>query len=222
MAKLDPPSYSDSQDFVDAAEDIAPSTSAPDTALQTTRKPDANSVVTCVLTPELDKHIINGFLLNRLSLSKDTLAAEFNKDRVQCGWCRTWFPDQSRLDRHNTDFPSGCQKHERCFGNSDDVAHAMDHGHTRCFVRKCKSKFREQSGWSKDEILQHVKQKHGYESLYGKDQKKVRKEKVRQEEGDDDEEVQEVDAEKQKKEDEKKKKAQKKRAEKTKDETKVV
>ena len=219
MAKLEPPSYSDSQDFVDAPEDAARSTAAPGTAIQTTRKATANSHVTCILTPELNQHIINGFLLNRISLSEDTLAAEFNKDRVQCGWCQTWFPDQKRLDRHNKDFPSGCQKHERCFGHSDDVAHAMDHGHTRCFVRKCRSKFREQSGWSKDEILQHVKQKHGYESLYKKNQKDVQK--GEDEEGDED--VEELDHEKQKKkEDEKKKKAQRKKVERNKEEKKVV
>lgn len=85
----------------------------------------------------------------------------WNKDRVQCGWCQEWFATEDTFFLHKRMLPSGCEKHVACFGPAGNVKHSKRAKHDYCFVSSCTSKYREEEGWTDEEIRKHVKQAHG-------------------------------------------------------------
>lgn len=84
----------------------------------------------------------------------------WNRDRVQCPWCREWFATMDGFRLHKSLAPSGCQSHGECFAHSYHALHAKRYEHDRCFVSGCTSRCRMEEGWDDEVIEKHVKKAH--------------------------------------------------------------
>lgn len=88
--------------------------------------------------------------------------AEYSSERWQCPCCKKWFPNEAGYNRHRKGYPSWCSEHGQCFTSSEIHYHGMAFEHDRCFVQDCPSKYRNECGWTRGQIKDHVKKTHTY------------------------------------------------------------
>lgn len=101
------------------------------------------------------------YRISRITKGVDgSMTLDINLSRVQCSWCKQWFPDQARKYKHNEELPSGCAVHKMCFPHSENVYHATKYVHDRCFVLKCPSHYRKEGDWKDSVVEQHVREAH--------------------------------------------------------------
>lgn len=89
------------------------------------------------------------------------IQATYNLNHVQCSRCLKSFPNESERQAHYKAARAGCWEHRMCFGWIDNVTHAMEYEHTRCFVSECRHKMRYGNDWDDDAVERHVKKMHG-------------------------------------------------------------
>lgn len=102
-------------------------------------------------------HAISSLTYSITPQGSQSLTASANFDREQCPVCKKWFPDQSKLEFHQWEFPVGCDVHGVCLRAEDVMWHGTRERHERCFVRGCGSVYRREGGWRGGVVEGHVK-----------------------------------------------------------------
>ncbi|MCJ1250919.1 hypothetical protein MMC30_008147 [Trapelia coarctata] len=77
----------------------------------------------------------------------------------KCGTCKRRFGSESAWSKHGSKKDSGCKEHKICFPSDENLDHAREKYHMKCFVNGCTSQYA-RGTWSDDDIVDHIKDEH--------------------------------------------------------------
>lgn len=112
------------------------------------------------------KDLLNAILTHHLASNlKVTITGNsttwnmtYNQERMQCDFCKKWFPSKAQRKEHRS--AGWCSEHKTCCSYNSLYYHAMKHRHSRCFGRGCTSKYRGSGHWGREAIKQHIASTH--------------------------------------------------------------